>query len=66
MYLWKGCSEEAGGPVFGSMWKKKDYDAVQTKPVQKHNIHPPGPYTIRFVWYPVGVIKLALAPIISR
>lgn len=38
----------------------------KTAPLKKQYAHPPGPYTIRFVWYPVGVMKLALAPIISR
>ena len=26
------------------------------------NLYSPGAYTIRFVWYPIGVIKLAEAP----
>ena len=28
---------------------------------KSENLYPPGPYTIRFVWYPTGVLKDAEA-----
>jgi len=40
------------------------YKIVRGKPILKKSLkeYPPGPKTIRFVWYPIGVIKLAAAP----